>query len=114
MNPSHKPIRSDHFHSSAYAKAAQGASIGATDVTSFKDRTHIERNRQNVQRYANSMIGMGHMRETYRDKLGDTALGASPGVSRAPNVSVPQRRAPIIAVRPAFREPPTRGFNPYG
>lgn len=113
MDLNHRPTRSDHFHSSAYAKAAQGTSIGATDATSFKERTHIERNRQNVQRYANSMIGMGHMRETYRDKLGGTALGGSSGVSRPSNVSVPRRGSSPIASRPAFREPPTRGFNPY-
>lgn len=101
------PKRNDIFHSNAFGRAASsgGVGVGAVDMISFRDRRHIERNRQNVQRYANSMIGMANTRESFRENL-----GASPTVrggamaARRQNLNMPQRSA--------FQEPPPR-YNPY-
>lgn len=105
INP---PKRSDIFHSTAFGRAASrgGVGVGAVDMTSFRDRRHLERNRRNVQRYANSMIGMAHTRETFKGTLAVTPTsGGGAMAARRQNLNMPQR--------PAFREPPQR-YNPYG
>ena len=108
MDTSHPPQRSDIFHSTAFGRAASkgGVGVGAVDMTSFGDRRHVERNRQNVQRYANSMIGMAHTRDTFKGDLGATpTAGGGAMAARRQNLNMPQR--------PTFHEPPKR-YNPYG
>ena len=108
------------FHSTGYAKVASGSSIGSTNTQSFRQRAGIDRNRQTVRRYGDSMIGQGHMKETAR-----TQLNASNPLrqSEAPMSSSRQRfnargsvgRPQLGGVPPrTFTEPPTRGYNPYG
>ncbi len=102
------PKRSDIFHSTAFGRAASsgGVGVGAVDMTSFRERRHLERNRSNVQRYANSMIGMAHTRDTFSNSLGakPTVAGGAMAARRQ-NLNMPQR--------PSFHEPPQR-YNPYG
>lgn len=108
MDTSHPPQRSDIFHSTAFGRAASkgGVGVGAVDMTSFRDRRHVERNRQNVQRYANSMVGMAHTRDTFKSDLGATpTAGGGAMAARRQNLNMPQR--------PTFHEPPKR-YNPYG
>ena len=96
----------NHFHSSGYAEAAHGHSIGSTSAQSYGERAHIERNRQHVNSYGDSLIGarLGYSRprsissETPRVGRGQIA----PPVR--PNMSAPVHR---------FTEPPQR-YNPYG
>ena len=100
--------RSDIFHSTAFGRAASrgGVGVGAVDMTSFRDRRYAERNRQNVQRYANSMVGMANTRETFKGSLGATPTsGGGAMAARRQNLNMPQRSS--------FREPPQR-YNPYG
>ena len=122
MDASRPPERSDIFHSTAFGRAASrgGVGVGAVDMTSFRDRRHIERNRQNVQRYASSMIGMAHTRETFKDNLGATptstggALAARrQNLSRTRGVGSALASGSAATPRPSFREPPAR-YNPYG
>ena len=108
----------DHLHSSAYAKVANGDSFGSQSTRSFEDRAHMERNRQTVQRYGDSLIGQNHMRDTARIE-GNTQGGEA----RTPRIPapLPRRRLGVsgrgsvapIAPRQSFREPGGRGYNPY-
>jgi hypothetical protein len=109
--------KSDHFHSSAYAKVANGASLGSHSTRSFGERSSMEQNRQNVQRYGASLIGQNHMRDTaHTEEDGTLAVDRT----RMP-VALPHRRTSgvqrgsvsPVAPRQTFREPGGRGYNPY-
>ncbi len=104
------------FHSNAYARVAHGSSLGSSDAQSFQTRMDIHRNRKAVRHYGDSLIGRGDMREAARDDM-QNPLRQSEGREtkqrfNARGVGVP-KRANIQVQRPGFREPPTRGFNPY-
>lgn len=101
----------NHFHSSGYAEAAHGKTIGSAGTQSYQERLRIERNRRHVNRYGHSMLGRVDTNQYRRTtQPGDEAAvpartrlntGASrPGTA---NVSRPQ----------VFKEPPSRGYNPY-
>jgi len=109
--------KTDHFHSSAYAKVASGASLGSHSMRSFEERTSMEQNRRNVQRYGASLIGQNHMRDTaHTDESGESAIDRT----RVP-ITPPRRRVgrvqrgsvSPVAPRQTFREPGGRGYNPY-
>ena len=51
-----KEKKEDVVHSSAYASAQSGGSMGATSAMSFEQRKKIDRNRSMVRRYSDSMI----------------------------------------------------------
>ena len=106
------------FHSNAYARVAHGDSLGSTDKQTFEQRLHVHRNRQNVRHYGDSLIGRGDMRQTSQMQT-ENPLRAEGGDSPRPGVNprgigIPKRpgNAPV-APRPTFREPPSRGYNPY-
>ena len=101
------------FHSTGYAESSNGGSIGSTSSQTFGERVHMERNRQAVRRYGDSLIGQNHMSErTVHRPRNETHNGisrSSLGVaSRGSNSA-----SSSIAPRPSFREPPARPFNPY-
>jgi len=52
-----KDKKEDVFHSSAYAKAQNGASFGAASTESYKVRVNINQNRTMVGDYSKSKIG---------------------------------------------------------
>lgn len=81
----------DIFHSSAYAKVASGSNMGAVSRQTFQERKQIERNRSTIRPY-------------------DSALTNRPAVRPASGL---RTAAPPATQRP-FREPPSRGYNPYG
>lgn len=108
--------KEDIFHSNGFARVAVN-SLGSTSTESFARRRHINRNRRAVQNYGDSMIGRGHMRETARTDLeADNPLRQKEQpdlpVSRQQPVRGPAKIKSSIPQR-AFKEPPTRGFNPY-
>ncbi|MCY1374139.1 hypothetical protein D9M69_614560 [compost metagenome] len=94
------------FHSSAYAKEAQGERLGSTSVGSFHERLHLERNRRSVRSYRESAIGAGAP-----SKYHDDARTMRRGVI-AP---IPRQGGSVSAGSKlsTFREPPTRTYNPY-
>ena len=98
----------NHFHSSGYAAAAHGRTIGAASAQSYRERLHIERNRQHVNRYGHSMLGrpVGDVRPRDVQPESETLrarLNTGPGRSAGP-----------VGPRPGgFREPTGRGYNPY-
>lgn len=54
-----KDEKEDVFHSSAYAKAQNGAGIGAASTESFQTRVKIDQNRTKVRGYGDSGIMTG-------------------------------------------------------
>lgn len=89
-NNSEKP-----FHSSGYAKVANGDAIGSTSSESFSQRRMINRYRRAVGNYGDSHV----------------ARGGSPGVRG----SVPRTSRVEKPAQPprGFVEPPVRKYNPY-
>lgn len=103
------------FHSNAYAHIAHGSSIGSTDTQSFNDRLNIHRNRQSVRHYGDSLIGRGEMRTASKDQMTLKRFDPLNYHRTSPRgVGVPPRNRSAVPPRPSFREPPTRGYNPYG
>lgn len=111
---------SDAFHTSGYAKVAQGGAIGATSSESFNRRLQVDRNRRAVGRYGESMIGRNYMREEVRSSLDSSNPLKQSEVSAAPQSS-PRQRFNAGGATPArgvsvpkrtFTEPPKR-YNPY-
>ena len=51
-----KDKKEDIFHSSAYAKAQNGASIGVASSGSYQARVNVNQNRQKVRGYKDSEI----------------------------------------------------------
>lgn len=54
-----KDKKEDVFHSSAYAKAQNGASLGAASTESYQVRVNIDKNRTKVRGYGDSEIMTG-------------------------------------------------------
>jgi hypothetical protein len=116
-NESEKP-----FHSHAYVDTTNGNSIGSTNIQSFGERYSVERNRKSVRSYRDSHIGRGslshHARRTAIDPFGRLDASASaPSIHESADGSairpVGGSRSNAVPPRASFKEPPTRGFNPY-
>lgn len=54
-----KDKKEDVFHSSAYAKAQNGGSLGAASTESYQVRVNINQNRSRVKGYGDSELMMG-------------------------------------------------------
>ena len=98
----------NHFHSSGYAEAAHGRSIGAASVQSYRQRLHIERNRQHVNRYGHSHLGRSLTDVRPRDVPPEastlrTRLNTGDSRPASPGAQRPE----------GFHEPNGRGYNPY-
>ena len=112
------------LHSSGFADVASSSQIGARKPQTFNQRLGIERNRQSIGRYHDSMLANGHHRNMNYQRLGTTSsssrtdsgslgrpdstsrAGQRPGSGLISDVSRP-------VMRPNFTEPPARGYNPY-
>lgn len=107
------------FHSNTYAQEANGGSIGSTNSQTFGQRYHIERNRRAVRSYRDSYVGRGALQHRARRTASDPfSRPESSQVRQEQNAKNPT--APAInprnaaPVRSTFKEPPARGFNPFG
>lgn len=103
------------FHSNAYAHIAHGGNIGSTDTQSFKDRLHVHRTRQTVRKYSDSLIGRGEMQSLAKPQM-ENPLRQPERPNRrqtSRGVGLPKRNIPPVSPRQSFREPPTRGYNPF-
>lgn len=105
------------FHSNAYARVAQGSSLGSTDSQTFQQRLDVHRNRQEVGHYGQSMIGRAYLSDAARGRT-DNPLREpgreAPTQQRFGARGVPRRTTLRPTSRPNFREPPPRGYNPFG
>lgn len=93
------------FHTHGFAKVASGDRLGAVSTTSFEERIKLENNRQLVGGYKRSALG-----STYNPTRPRVAKpnAARPGVNLR---SAPGRGSGVP--KRSFREPPSRGYNPY-
>jgi len=130
------------FHSSMYAEVSSGESLGTGNSQTFSQRRHIERNRRAVGRYSDSSVARGnHLQEELRHRLESPQDDASsdtdqdqkekvrahwqaprtyssretPTSSRGSTGSnaTSSQKLRVPPRRDSFKEPPTRGFNPY-
>ena len=97
-----KDKKEDVFHSSAYAKAQSGASIGAASTESYQVRVNVSQNRQRVRGYSNSDImanAGGGMRkaEVYKPPIGNNTFGVNSGAG-----GVSAGRAPMMPKNPGI------------
>ena len=103
------------FHSNAYARVAHGGKMGSTDSQSFSQRLDVHRNRQEVGHYGASMIGRSYLGEATRSQVSPLRQPGREMTTRqrfASRGGVPKRNA--LPPQGRFREPPSRGYNPYG
>jgi hypothetical protein len=106
------------FHSSGYAEVSNGGSIGSTNFQTFGQRYSAEQSRAVVRSYRDSHIGRGSLRHQARPGVIEPFRRdpVIPTGRRAQNVVNPLTRsasAPLYQPSIGFKEPPTRGFNPY-
>lgn len=101
MNSDDRP-----FHSSGYARVANGNRIGSVANVSFDKRQQVEKNRQKVDSYRRSTVGnpYGVLRAKRYVKPTTPTLGAKNSL-QSNNATAPARRA--------FNEPGGRSYNPY-
>lgn len=93
------------FHSSGYARTAQGHRAGAAAPQSFGDRLRIERTRQVIGGYHQASVvhDRGVARSIHR-QLGGATTHVDPGNARGTVPTQPRR---------VFSEPSTRQYNPF-
>ena len=108
------------FHSSGYAEAANGGSLGSTSHQSFEQRMRIEKNRSTIRQYRDSLVAREHDKH-HRDRKKDRFHRESPEFNTRQAANAGEQNlssGPDVGAggsnRQAFREPPTRGYNPYG
>lgn len=92
------------FHSSAYAKVANGGHVGSAGTTSFSQRRQIEGARQVVGTYARSMV-----HQVPREARTNVTVPLRDDSARIRG-ALPARTAPP---RTGFVEPTSRTRNPF-
>jgi hypothetical protein len=103
--------KEDIFHSNGMAQVASGGNLGAASAETFERRSQINRQRSAVRHYGDSLIGRGDMKEVARPQMRDSSRLNMRSSRQGMNSARPMR--PAMPSRP-FREPPGRGFNPFG
>jgi hypothetical protein len=107
------------FHSSGYAEVANSGSIGSTSSQTFGQRYSADQNRSIVRKYRDSHIGRGSLRHHSRkgaiDPIVrvDSPIPNSRQAQSAEGSTMKPISTPPTQPRQSFKEPPTRGFNPY-
>ena len=99
------------FHSNGLAKVRDGDALGSASAETFNKRSQINRGRQTIRRYTDSMVGQMHM----RGSSSRPQLDAHNPIERSdPHASRHNALGSMPNIPPrSFKEPPTRGFNPY-
>lgn len=107
--------KSQIFHTSGHARIDQGDRIGSAGTQSFQQRLQINEKERTIEDYKRSTIGarvgsLGAKRSTPRvSRLKkDSGQGGSRQAFNAGDQSA-QSTKPS-----GFKEPPSRGYNPYG
>lgn len=104
------------FHSSQYAEAASGGSMGSTSAQSFQQRIQIDRSRQSVRKYRDSHIGRAIPLRIddaiVASRIPEPQKDTSPIAQRQEKNATSQPIS-IVKPQPSFKEPPHRGFNPF-
>ena len=120
--------KKDLFHSSGIVGGSDAETLGATSAESFEQRRKLEGNRQLVGGYSDAGVLHNYRKDARGQQLQSQTDQArstpEPGSVRARGTY--QNRIDIVKPirqvggigqnvpsRPTFREPPTRGYNPY-
>lgn len=120
------PLKSGKIHSSGVAHAANPETFGATSAESFEQRRQIDKNRQIIKPFSDSAVTRDY-REQHKFQVIDApkqteteATEAQYGQNRQITGSRSEPTKPTrqsfnaSSVPPrTFREPPSRGYNPY-
>ena len=100
------------FHSSGYAEAANGGSLGSTSHQSFEQRMRIEKNRSTIRQYRDSLVAREHDKH-HRDRKKDRFHRESPEFNTRQAANAGEQNlssGPDVGAggsnRQAFREPP--------
>lgn len=112
------------FHTSGFAEAANGNSIGAVSPESFERRKRIDRNRGAVRKYRESHIGQPTfpIHSLGRDAVVNPLRKAGPRVpsrqqqavqDSSIKLPVTQPVTPLNESRTSFSEPTKRRFDPF-
>ena len=115
---SFRPVkREEVLHSSAFAQAAAGSHVGTSDGTTFAQRVEREKSRTIIGGY--DQAGIRHSYRAESKNAGPNPLARPVQTIGKVDIVRPSRQsfnanrgAVAVPSRP-FREPPTRGFNPY-
>lgn len=107
------------FHSSGYARVANGDQLGATSPESFNTRLSIDKNRKTIRKYRESLVAQGQKRPI---ASGDNVVYVMPTTPDNPRQKANVRSLPAVERRPItpsvprdlFREPPARNYDPFG
>lgn len=115
----------DRFHSHAVAKVdPNGKTIGSTNKPeAFSERRERDLDRAHIRNYSQSRIGIfahkpGMRRKPVNGSAELTRIQQSPQDRRQESNArsygqFGQASQPNAKPQPTFREPPSRGFNPY-
>jgi hypothetical protein len=107
--------KSQIFHTSGHARIGQGDRIGSAGTQSFQQRLELNQKDRTIADYKRSAIGarvgsLGAKRSTPR--ISPLKKDAGRGSSRQAFNAGDQSTQPV---KPSgFKEPPSRGYNPYG
>ena len=104
LNKYSGPDKSRILHSSGAAQVGQGARIGSAGGLSFQRRLEVAERNRTVGDYRRSAIGA--QRGSLRVRRAATPDASLPG--QQSSVSAPNPTS-----QPGFKEPPSRGYNPY-
>lgn len=111
-NPQDRP-----FHSSGLARVAHGDAIGAASQQTFSQRTHVDRNRQVVNHYRESMVARGDLGSPATRRSGqriDIVKPYNRDRRSIRGMNNPGAASGVQPPAPSFIEPTSRGYNPYG
>lgn len=104
-----KPEFGDIVHSNGYARDLNPNGIGSTSNETFLQRLSVDQNRRHVERYNGIKTIASHRRNRMKFER-HTNDAAAPDARQAP---VADKGATDTPQRTTFREPPSRGYNPY-
>ena len=115
--------KSEIFHTSGHARLARGDQIGSAGTQSFQQRLDLAASNRTVADYKKSVLGArrGIARakkatpeSTHLKRTGDDTSGnETPRFSRQAFNAGEQPSSPSAKPSTSFREPPSRGYNPY-
>ncbi len=116
---SFRPVkREEVLHSSVFAQTAAGSHVGATDRTTFAQRQEREKSRTLIHGYDQAGVHSTYREESKPVIPGNSVARPTQGIGKI-DIVRPSRqsfnatRGPVnVPMRP-FREPQSRGFNPY-
>lgn len=92
------------LHTSGHAQLLQGERIGAASNRTFEQRLQVQQRERTVGEYRHSVVGS--LRGSVRPTI-------APPAAKRYSSPASQRSITASQQKGGFREPPSRGYNPY-